>query len=376
MAGRFRAKSPAHPAPRKLGAPTLAWKKVALAKSLASAENHHVSLSGKKVLVTGGAGFIGSTIVEDMLNAGCEVTVYDDLSSGNIDNLCRVLRDIEFVQGSILDKQTLGKLVKGKDIVSHQAAQLEILKAMDDPGDDLITNTLGTLNVLQACARHGVMRFIAPSSAGVYGQAQFTPQTEDHPLEPQWAYGVSKLATEHYARLFAQDHGLRCTMMRYAIVYGPREWYGRVLTLFLKRALDKKPPVVFGDGQQTRDFVYVQDVVEFHRACLENDRTIGEVYNVSTSVGTTIAELASTVAEVTGIDQAPIYEAIQEGETSKHVPGRRRIPAELRTLVQCNQKAFQHTGWKPKHDLKAGLTKQWAWLSDNPELYCPELMRV
>lgn len=335
-----------------------------------------MSLRGNRVLVTGGAGFVGSTIVHDLLEQGCKVTVLDDLSSGYRDNLCPIWDDIEFVEGSILDRDLLLRLTRGKDIVSHQAAQLEILKAMDDPGDDLVTNTLGTLYVLQACVKNGVQRFIAPSSAGVYGQAQFTPQTEDHPLEPQWAYGVSKLATEHYARLFSQDHGLKPTMMRYAIVYGPREWYGRVLTLFLRRALEGKSPVVFGDGQQVRDFVFVEDVVAFHRAALLNDETIDQVYNVSTGIGTTIAELADVVAKVTGVSEPPIYENIAEGEVSQYVPNRRRIPAELRTLVQCNKKANLATGWNCEVSLEEGIRRQWAWLQDHADRYLPEKMRV
>lgn len=326
--------------------------------------------------MTGGAGFIGSAIVEDLLERGCQVTVLDDLTSGYLDNLAAVRPHIEFVQGSILDRPLLAELTAGKDIVSHQAAQLEILRAMDDPGEDLITNTLGTLNVLQACVKNSVPRFIAPSSAGVYGQAQFTPQTEDHPLEPQWAYGVSKLATEHYARQFMHDHGLQTTMLRYAIVYGPREWYGRVLTLFLRRALDGRAPVVFGDGLQVRDFVFVKDVVACHRACLLHPETIGQVYNVSTGVGTTILDLAAAVVELAGMDGKPIFESVEEGQVSSLVPGRRRIPSELRTLVQSPQKIFCATGWKPKTSLREGLAQQWEWLASHPERYQPDLMRV
>jgi UDP-glucose 4-epimerase len=334
------------------------------------------SLKGKKILVTGGAGFIGSFIVESLVEAGARITVFDNFSSGFEENLSRVKQDVEVVKGDILDKAALERVMKGQEVVSHQAAQLEILKAMDDPVDDLTTNTIGTLNVLRACVKAGVERFIAPSSAGVYGQAQFTPETEEHPTEPQWAYGVSKLACEKYAKIFEWDHGLKQTMLRYAIVYGPREWFGRVLTIFLRQLAHDKPPVVFGDGQQVRDFVFVKDVVDFHNQCLVNEATVGQVYNVSSGTGTTVAELARLCIAVSGKGLEPLFEELAEGQVSAHVPGRKRIPSELKTLIQSTEKATRDTGWQPRTSLRSGLEQQWRWLLDNKGRYQFETMRV
>ena len=323
-------------------------------------------LSGARILVTGGLGFIGSHIVTSLLDAGARVRVLDNLRSGLHENLAGVIDDVEVLEGDILDRAALDRALRDVDAVSHQAAQLEITRAVDDPVEDLTTNTIGTLNVFAACAAAGVQRIVQASSAGVYGQAQTTPQHEDaHPTEPNWAYGVSKLANEKYARIVEELHGLRITSLRYAIVYGPREWYGRVLTIFLRRALDQQPLVIFGDGGQVRDFIYVDDVVRMHNRCLEEDASAGEIFNVSTGVGTDINRLAAMVREVTGRDLETIHEEVPEGQRSAHLD-RMRLPSELRTLVQATAKATRLTGWTPEVGLADGLRREWEWLQQNP----------
>jgi len=333
-------------------------------------------LKGKKVFLTGGAGFIGSYIAESLLRKGANVTVYDNFSTGLEENLERIKNKIHIIKGDILDYDFLRKSSRNHDIISHQAAQLEILKAMDNPVDDLKTNTIGTLNVLKACVANHIKRFIAPSSAGVYGQAITIPETEDHPTEPQWAYGISKLACEKYAKIFEADYGLKQTMLRYAIVYGPREWFGRVLTIFLKRILDNEPPVIFGDGQQVRDFIFVKDVVSFHNLCLENNKTIGNIYNVSSGEGITIEKLANICIKVTKKKINPIFENVSEGDNSKIVLDRKRIPSELRVLLQSNELAYNHTGWRPKTSIEEGIKLQWEWLKKNKGRYDFKSIRV
>ena len=326
-----------------------------------------MKLAGARVLVTGGAGFIGSHIVESLLRQGATVRVYDSFRTGNPENLAAVAGDVEVIRGDILDRDALDRAMSGMDAVSHQAAQLEITRAIDDPVEDLTTNTIGTLNVFAACVKNGVGRVVQASSAGVYGQARFTPETEDgHPTEPNWAYGVSKLANEKYAAIMGEAHGLAVTSLRYGIVYGPREWYGRVLTIFLKRALDEQPLVIFGDGEQVRDFVFVEDVVRMHDACLTaNGAASGQVFNVSSETGTTVNQLADLVVEVTNRRVPVIHEEVPEGEVSSLLD-RRRLPQELKTLVQSRRKAEIRLGWEPHTDLAGGLEREWQWLVANP----------
>jgi UDP-glucose 4-epimerase len=326
-----------------------------------------MSVAGKKILVTGGAGFIGSHIVDSLVSQGAEVTIYDNFSSGLDENLATVRDQIQIIDGDILDYERLAPAFRGMDIVSHQAAQLEITRAVEDPIEDLTTNTIGTLNVLNACIAHNVPRLMIASSAGAYGQAQKVPQEEDqHPTDPNWPYGVSKLATEKYAAIYQQLHDISITCLRYAIVYGPREWYGRVLTIFLKRALERQPLVVFGDGKQTRDFVFVEDVVAHHNRCLERESAGGQVFNVSTGVGTDINGLAALVREVTGqADLAILHEDVREGETSQYYE-RKRLPLELRELVQSTRKSRELLGWVPEMKLREGLAREYEWLQASP----------
>jgi UDP-glucose 4-epimerase len=321
---------------------------------------------GKKVLVTGGAGFIGSHIVERLLKEGATVTVLDNFRTGLRENLEKVKNDITLIEGSILEPKDVAKAAKGQDLISHQAAQLEITRAIDDPVEDLITNTAGTLNVMKAAVEAGIPKVVMASSAGVYGQAVETPQNEDtHPTNPNWAYGVSKLATEKYAKIFEEAHGLKVTALRYGIVYGPREWYGRVLTIFLKRALEGQPLVIFGDGKQLRDFVNVQDVVDMNLRCLLQPGADNQVFNVATAHGTDINTLAELAKKVSGKDIEIIHEEVKEGEASKYYD-RIRLPQELKTLVQSYEKANKLLGWEPTIELEKGMLEEYKWLEQNP----------
>jgi UDP-glucose 4-epimerase len=320
-------------------------------------------IADARVFVTGGAGFIGSSIVDDLLGRGAQVTVYDNLSSGHLGNLQPVMDRISFIQGDILDSETLSKVMQGHDFVSHQAAQLEILKCLDDPAQDLATNTIGTLNVVRAAIENKVSKVVAASSACVYGQAQRLPQDETHPTNPNWAYGISKLAAEKYGILLGNNDDLPVVMLRYAIIYGPREWYGRVLTLFLKRSLEGKPLIVFGDGKQVRDFTYVSDVVEMNFRCMVDDKADGQAYNVSTGIGTSVTNLAEMIAAQSGVEI--VYEDVKEGEVSAHMADRVRLPAELKAMALDNGKARRELGWAPKMSLADGIQHELAWLKGN-----------
>jgi UDP-glucose 4-epimerase len=324
--------------------------------------------SQKSVLITGGAGFIGSHLVEDLLESGHRVTVFDNFSSGTRENLAGTIDDVEIVTGDVLDRDAIVAAARGKDAISHQAAQLEITKCMEDPVGDLRTNLVGTLNVLEAAREAGVERMINASSACIYGQAVAPPSDEDtHPHDPNWSYGASKLAAEKYAQVFSNDYGFPVFSLRYGIVYGPREWYGRVLTIFLKRALDGKAPVIFGDGDQRRDFVFVDDVVDVHRACMESPMSGASSFNVGTGIATSIADLASLVCDVTGTEARPIREDVLPGERSALVDGRMRLPAELAVMQLSPAKTERLLGRRPSTPLRDGIAREWNWLREHPD---------
>jgi UDP-glucose 4-epimerase len=326
-----------------------------------------VNIDRTRIFMTGGAGFIGSHFVRELLAAGASVTVYDNFSSGLEANLDGV-GPLEVIRGDILDYEALRDAMRGHDAVSHQAAQLEITRSIGNPVFDLTTNTIGTLNVLQAVAELGIAKVVEASSAGVYGQAVADLQDEDHPTNPNWEYGVSKLACEKYAAIACdRNSGLSVTSLRYAIVYGEREWYGRVLTLFLKRALEGKSPVVFGSGDQVRDFVYVGDIAQLHRRCLEVDSPGHLVLNGSTGTGTTVLELARAVCDVTGLDGGPVFDDVAEGATSSLADGRMRLPSELHAMRMSFQRALDEVGWKPEVALRDGLEREWSWLVRHPQ---------
>jgi UDP-glucose 4-epimerase len=328
-----------------------------------------MNLKGSRVLVTGGAGFIGSHLVERLVRSGARVRVLDNFSSGNRANLAAVREDVEVIEGDVRDAGTVRSAMAGCEVVSHQAAQLEITRCLDNPVDDLYANAVSTLHVLEAAVRVGVRRLVYASSACVYGQPLYVPSDEaKHPTNPNWAYGVSKLACEKYAAIFSESSGVAMTGLRYAIVYGPREWYGRALTIFLKRLLGGQSPVVFGDGKQTRDFTFVGDLADLHDLLLQNEPAGHEVFNVSTGVATTIAEIARLAVQVSGKNVEPVHEEINPGERSQIVEnGRMRLPSELNALVLDPAKARERLGWTAKTTLEDGIRQEWEWLQTHPE---------
>jgi len=325
-------------------------------------------VNDRKILVTGGAGFIGSHIVEGLVRGDYEVTVLDDFSSGRRENLAAVARQVRIVEGDVRDADTLRHVMRDQRFVSHLAAQLEITRCVKDPLADLDSNTVATLRVLEAAAAAGVAKLVNASSACVYGQALRTPQREDdHPARPNWAYGISKLAAEHYCRIFHESGSLRTASLRFAIIYGEREWCGRVITMYLRRALRGLPPVIFGRGDQVRDFTYVGDAVRCHRLALESEAADGLAFNVATGIGTDIATLARLCARVTGVAGDPVFEDTGEGETSRAMPDRVRLPQELKTMVLDPARARDVLGFAAKTSLADGLEREWAWISANPE---------
>ncbi len=328
-----------------------------------------MNLKGKKIFITGGAGFIGSHLTISLVQAEARVTVYDNFSSGLRENLAPVAGDIQIIEGDILDFEKLKSAMRGHHVVSHQAAQLEITHCVDDPIDDLRSNTIGTLHVFQAAVANSVEKIMNASSACVYGQPLYTPSDETkHPTNPNWAYGASKLAAEKYGQIFCELYKIPIVSFRYAIIYGEREWYGRVLTIFLKRILEGKNPVVFGAGEQVRDFTYVGDLVRLHNLAMIDSRADGHVFNISTGLATSVKQLAEKMVAMFGSGQLKVdFEEVKPGERSAKVEGRMRLPSELSAMVLANEKAKQILDWQPQVMLDDGLRREFEWLSQNSQ---------
>ncbi len=323
----------------------------------------------RKILVTGGAGFIGSFISEILAKHGYEIIIYDNLSTGSIDNIRELLKmeNVKFVKGDILDMQKLLDISKGVDVIIHQAAQLEISTAINKPLFDLKVNVEGTLNLLEIAVKHGIKRFIFASSAAVYGEPIYVPQDEDHPKNPKWPYGASKLACEYYLKVYYNLYGIRSVSLRYGIVYGPREWFGRVLTIFIRRIfIENLPPVIFGDGKNTRDFVYVEDVARACQIILEQDDYECEVYNVSSGEEVSIINLARMLIDISGKDIELMFEDVPEGGYSK-ITGRWRIKNELKRMWMDIKRIRNKYGWKPLVNLREGVMREIEWILKNPD---------
>ncbi|MEM4724866.1 MAG: NAD-dependent epimerase/dehydratase family protein, partial [Candidatus Hadarchaeum sp.] len=247
----------------------------------------------RRALVTGGAGFIGSHLVERLLQEGLQVIVLDDLSMGKREN---VPNGAEFVLGDVRDPAVVSAALSGVDAVFHLAARVSIRASVAGFYEDAETNLMGTLNVLRACASAGIKKFIYASSMAVYADsAEPVPIPETHPTVPISPYGVAKLASERYAMLVAAQSGFQAVALRYFNTYGPRQSftpYVGVITIFIQRLLRGEPPLIFGDGEQCRDFVYVGDVVEAtYRALVSSVE--GEVFNIGSGVGTSVNQIAA-----------------------------------------------------------------------------------
>ncbi len=310
-------------------------------------------MKASRALVTGGAGFIGSHIVEALLKEGLEVIVLDDLSSGHIENISSYMncRGFSFLKGSILDSSLVRQAMKDVDVVYHQAAIRSVPKSVEMPFLVNEVNVTGTLTLLNEALASGVERFIYASSSSVYGESPTLPKREDLPTVPASPYGTSKLAAEQYCRVFNKVYGLRTVSLRYFNVYGPRQPYGPysgVVILFIGRALRGEPPVILGDGNQTRDFTHISDVVLANLLASKLDSAVGQVLNVGTGRQTSINNLARMVLELTGrTDLTPIYGSPRPGDI-KHA------------LADVSQ-AKELLGYEPKVSLYQGLTELVRW---------------
>lgn len=273
------------------------------------------------VLVTGGAGFIGSHLVDRLLHKGFDVTVLDDFSHGKMENISshRNVRSFRLVRGDVRDTHLVREAVEGVDAVFHEAALVNVSLSIENPLLFNDVNVVGTLNLLRACLDSDVKRFIFASSAAVYGNTKPAKKRESMLLRPISPYGVSKLAAENYVRIFNELYGLETVSLRYFNVYGPRQalasGYSGVITVFINELLNGKAPIIQGDGKQTRDFVHVDDVVSANMLALETKNSVGEVFNIASGAAVGICELARILQRVTHKEHPkPVFAERRRGD--------------------------------------------------------------
>jgi UDP-glucose 4-epimerase len=295
-----------------------------------------------KILVTGGAGFIASHIVDAYIAAGHQVTIVDNLSTGKKAN---VNPAAEFHQVDIRDADALGKVLAGGkyDVVNHHAAQMDVRRSVADPVYDASVNILGVLTLLEASVRHGIRRVVFASSGGaIYGEQEVFPAPETHPTRPISPYGVAKLSTEQYLFYYGAVYGVESVALRYANVYGPRqnpEGEAGVVAIFTTKMLQGAQPVINGEGKQTRDYVYVGDVVKANLLALQAKGIC--VYNVGTGVETDVNTIFRTLKAATGSRCEEIHGEGKKGEQTRSVLNAGKLSTEL--------------GWRPGVSLKDGL---------------------
>ena len=305
-----------------------------------------------KAIVTGGAGFIGSHLVEELVKMGVETISIDNYFAGKHENLAELSAYPNFneVNCDITDLAHLEEYFHGVDVVFHLAASKKTI-CLNNPRRDLEINAGGTFNLLELSLKYGVKKYVHASTGSVYGEAQYFPQDEKHPLVPTSYYGVSKLAGEKYVSVFEHLYGLDTTVLRYFHVYGPRQEsseVGGVVSIFIRSMLEGKPITIFGDGSQQRSFTYVNDVVKANLLAATTESTGGEVYNCASGIKVTVRELAHTVAEILGIQEPQI----KYGDWT---------PGDIKVFEIDNSKIRAQLGIDFLTDFHAGLERTVGW---------------
>lgn len=307
-------------------------------------------------LVTGGAGFIGSHLVEALLKKGYAVRILDNLSHGRLDNLFFLdyypSNQYTWIDGDIRDASCCVHAMQGVDYVLHQAALGSVPKSIEFPLDYHDNNVTGTLNVLLAARDHGVKRVVQASSSSVYGDTVTLPKIETMTPAPLSPYALSKLTCEYYASMMQSVYHFPVVSLRYFNVFGPRQdpnsQYAAVIPKFVTAWLHNSSPVIHSDGEQTRDFTYIDNVVQANiYACFSDERSAGQVYNIGNGVNTSVNQLATTIQTLLGKDQSPVYE-----------PAR---PGDVRDSLAAIDRAQAEIGYDPTVQLAEGLQKTVAW---------------
>jgi UDP-glucose 4-epimerase len=277
--------------------------------------------SKKKILVTGGAGFIGSHLVERLLAHGFLVRILDDFSTGKSANLPQNQAGLEIVEGDVADSQVVHQAVQGVTAIVHLAAVASVQASVEDPAGTHASNFMGTLNLLEACRRHKVRRFLFASSAAVYGNGAPLPISETAPVQPLTPYASDKLASEHYLDFYGREYGLEPGIFRFFNVFGPRQDpsspYSGVISIFVNRALSQQPLTVFGDGHQSRDFIYGTDLVAVLVKALTAQTVASGPVNVGTGIQTSLLELVAQLRALVGRPIEVTHQPARQGDV-KH----------------------------------------------------------
>lgn len=292
------------------------------------------------ILVTGGAGFIGSHIVDKFITKGHFVIIVDNLSTGKLEN---VNDRAKFCYMDILSLELETVFQEENiDIVIHHAAQIDVQKSLKDPVFDSTVNINGTINLLECCRKYNVRKIIYASSAAVYGKPEYLPIDEKHPVRPTSFYGISKLTPENYLKVYKELYGLEYTILRYSNIFGPRQdvtGEGGVIAIFINKLLNGETPVIFGSGEQTRDFLYVEDVADANHKALYNGN--GETINISTNTRISINQLYSELTKILKLNLKPQYSKIRPGDI-------------LHSSLD-NEKAKKIINWQPKYKFIEGI---------------------
>ena len=306
-----------------------------------------------RILVTGGAGFIGSHVTDRFVELGHEVVVFDDLSSGFREFVNPKAR---LVVGDLADPAAVEACVREvrPEIVDHHAAQIDVRKSVSDPRHDATVNILGAIGLLESCARHGVKKVIYASTGGaLYGEGRQLPAPEEHPINPEAPYGASKHTVEHYLYIWKLLHGLDYTVLRYPNVYGPRQnphGEAGVNAIFIGLMLAGKRPRIFGTGEQVRDYLYVSDVVAGNVSALT--RGSGEMVNLGTGIGTSVLDIVAGLNRILATRIEPIFE-----------PPR---PGEIQRIYLDARRAREVLGWEPQVSFADGLARTVEWSRSHP----------
>ncbi len=307
-------------------------------------------MNDKKIVITGGAGFIGSNLARELLKQNT-VSIIDDLSTGTLDNISDLIdsNKISFIKGSITDLELVQESLKGANYVFHQAAIPSVPRSIEDPLSSNYANVNGSLNVLLAARDNQVKKLVSASSSSIYGDTPTLPKIEDMKSKPLSPYAIGKLTAEYYSQVFHDLYQLKTVSLRYFNVYGPYQdplsEYAAVIPRFITRLLDNKPPVIYGDGGQTRDFTYIKDVVRANIMAAESD--CAGIYNIAGGKQITLNDLASTLMNIIGTHIDPIYEDYRPGDI-KH------------SLAEVS-KARIDFGFTVEYDIQTGLKETVSW---------------
>jgi UDP-glucose 4-epimerase len=301
----------------------------------------------RRALVTGGAGFIGGHLVEGLLAAGWSVRVLDDLSSGLESNLAHTIDRVHFIRGDIRDGETLSDAMSGVEVVFHHAAVASVPRSISQPYLTNSVNLDGTLQVLETARNTGVRRTVFAASSAAYGNGEELPKVETLPALPQSPYALQKYAGEVYCRLYHELYGLETVSLRYFNIFGPRQDpesdYAAVIPRFITSALAGQPPVIYGDGLQTRDFLYVENVVQANLKAADAEFASGSVINIGAGKHTSLNELWREIREIIGTDLEPRYEAAR--------------PGDVRDSLADISRAVNLLGYEPNVGLQEGLRR-------------------